>query len=173
LPGRPVSTGSVRINWADPTLHQDIDTNYYSAPGDRATTRECIRIGREIMAREPLKSFPGDEYAPGAAVRTDEDLGRYILHSGETTTYHAKAAVRWAARTLPWSMTAFAYGVAGPRVAGVSNMPRVVSGNTSAARVMIAERTAAFLDIQGTRQRLHMPTARFAQQETHSDIWLR
>jgi choline dehydrogenase len=142
---RPVSTGSVLIRSADPIVYPDIDPNYYSEPEDLATMRESIRVARDIISQDALSSFRGNEFAPGRTVQTPFELDEYIRASAETT-YHASCSCKMGNDDLAVVDDQLRVrGLKGLRVADASVMPRVVSGNTNATTVMIAERAADFL----------------------------
>ena len=100
---------------------------------------------REIVAQKPLDYYRGPEFMPGASVKTDDEIDAWIRQYAETI-YHpvgscrmgvdAKAVVDPQLRVR---------GVDGLRVADVSIMPMLVSGNTNAPAMMIGERVARFV----------------------------
>ena len=73
---RPDSRGSSHIVSADPRAHPKIQPNYLSAESDRRVAADSIRITRQIMSTEALARFEPDEYLPGPAVTSDEDLAK-------------------------------------------------------------------------------------------------
>ena len=83
------------------------------------------------------------EMNPGDAVQTDEQWLDFARHNGQTT-YHVGRhlqdgpAIRWRWWTTSCGCTASS----GLRVADASVMPTMVSGNTNAPTIMIAEKGA-------------------------------
>ena len=84
---RSESTGSVHVKSADPAEPPAIRFNFLSARADRDGLLAAIRKGRELMATSPLKELTGEEIAPGANLRTDEEILDWVRNNAETT-YH-------------------------------------------------------------------------------------
>jgi choline dehydrogenase len=94
------------------------------------------------MATSPLKEITGEEIAPGADVRSDEDLLEWVRHNAETT-YHPVGTCRMGsdARAVV-DHELRVRGLSGVRVADASIMPTLTSGNTNAPCIMIGEKCA-------------------------------
>jgi choline dehydrogenase len=139
---RPESRGHVRIKSADPRQPPAIDPNYLATPKDRDTLVAGVRALRRIADAPALKQHIAEEFEPGPACASDEDILDFIRRRG-STVYHpvstcrmgpdAKAVVDERLRVR---------GFAALRVIDASIMPSVVSGNTNAATIMIAEKGA-------------------------------
>ncbi|PLL13663.1 choline dehydrogenase [Tabrizicola sp. TH137] len=141
---RPKSRGWLRIASTDPTRHPTIQPNYFSDPDDIALYREGIRIGREIIAQKAFDPFRGTEYAPGPNVRTDAEIDEYLRNAVETV-YHPVGTCKMGQDSMAVVDDRLrVHGVAGLRVVDASIMPAIVSGNTNAPTIMIAERAADF-----------------------------
>ena len=139
---RPESRGSVKIKSGDPMAAPAIQPNYLTAEGDRATMVAGMRLLRDIMARPAMAPYVAAEYEPGPQAASDAALLDYIRDKG-TTIYHPSCTCRMgrdAGAVLDDRLCA--RGLAGLRVIDASVMPAVVSGNTNAAVVMIAEKGA-------------------------------
>ena len=142
---RPQSIGYVRIKSADPRAHPAILHNFLATPEARRVAIDAIRITRKIVHSRPLARFEPEEIMPGAACESDDDILAYarrtvitVFHqSGSCKMGHdPKAVVDDRLRV---------YGLEGLRVIDASIMPNVISGNTNAPSMMIAEKGAAMV----------------------------
>ena len=142
---RPTSRGHVRIRTADPYADPAITTNYLSTPEDRRIAVEGLRFTRRIMAAKALARFQPEEFKPGSALVTEEELHRAAGDLG-TTIFHPVGTCRMGRdRQAVVSDTLQVHGVRGLRVCDASIMPLITSGNTNAPTVMIAEKAAEFI----------------------------
>lgn len=139
---RPESRGTVTLGSSDPHAPPRIDTNFLAADADLEPLVRGIRIARKILARPELARYEAHEILPGPDVAEDKDIKDYIRgicspvhHPGGTCRMGSDAA----AVVDPELRLR---GLAGLRVVDASVFPRVVSGNTNAAVVMIAEKAA-------------------------------
>jgi choline dehydrogenase len=139
---RPESRGSVHIKSPDPLAYPSIRANYLSHPVDQETAVRGVKIARKVAAQPAIAKYVASETAPGDKVRTDDEIRDYTKFGG-TTLYHAAGTCRMGygpgAVVDPQLRV---HGVAGLRVVDASVMPRLVSGNTNAAVIMIAEKAA-------------------------------
>ena len=139
---RPRSRGTVRLASADPRAAPLIDPNYWADPHDRAMSLEGLRMVREILGAGPLAPFVRAERLPGPEVRTEADLVAYA-HANCKTDHHPAGTCRMGADAgAVVDPRLRLYGIEGLRVADASVMPTVVSSNTNAATIMIAEKAA-------------------------------
>lgn len=139
---RPESRGHVRIKSADPRQPPAIQPRYLSASKDREVTIEGMQLLRRIMAAPALTRYIAEELAPGAQCTSDADLLAFARERG-TTVFHPTSTCRMGADTSAVVDERLrVHGIQGLRVVDASIMPTVVSGNTNAAVVMIAEKGA-------------------------------
>lgn len=141
---RPLSRGSVRLKSADPDDAPVIQMNYLSDDADIVRLRAGIKIARHIHAQLAFAEYAGPEISPGAYLQSDEQLDEWIKHNADTA-YHPVGTCRMGATADPRSVVDPAcrvIGISGLRVVDASIMPTIVSGNTNAATVMIAERAS-------------------------------
>ncbi|RFB06279.1 GMC family oxidoreductase [Parvularcula marina] len=138
---RPESRGSVRIQSKDPKVAPKIDPNYLSTKTDRQISVEGVKLIREILRQPALSGYAESELEPGANIDTDDDILDYIRRTG-SSIYHPSCTVRMAGPDAVLDTRLKVKGVPGLRVIDGSVMPFVVSGNTHAAIVMIAEKAA-------------------------------
>ncbi len=141
-PLRPQSRGHVRIRSADPAEAPEIQYNYLSTDGDRQTAIAGLKALRQLGQSKAMRPYVKAEYAPGARAQTDEDWLNYAREAGGTV-YHPTSTCRMGvdARAVV-DPKLRVRGLTGLRVVDASIMPNVVSGNTNAAVIMIAEKAA-------------------------------
>jgi len=136
------SRGSVRIKSADPRAAPAIRYNYLAAENDRRVMVEGLKIVRRIAAAPPLGGYIVREEFHGAQAQSDEELLAVCRASGESV-FHPTSTCRMgtdAASVVDSQLRV--RGLAGLRVADASVMPAVVSGNTNAAVIALAEKAA-------------------------------
>jgi choline dehydrogenase len=101
-----------------------------------------MKLLRRIMAQAPMQRFIAEEREPGAHAISDADLLAFARAKG-TTVFHPTSTCRMgqdAGAVVDERLRV--RGLEGLRVVDGSIMPTVVSGNTNAAIVMIAEKGA-------------------------------
>jgi choline dehydrogenase len=138
---RPKSLGFVRIRSADPAAAPSICFNYLAESQDAADLRQAVRLTREILAQRALESFRGEELNPGDGIRSDAEIDSWVRRSVETC-YHPVGTCRMGTDAAHAVVDAECrvHGIANLRVIDASVMPAIVSGNTNAPTIMIAEK---------------------------------
>jgi len=123
-----------------------IDHNFLSDTRDEATIVEAIKKAREVLSSEEFDEVRGEEMAPGKSIQSDEDLLAYIRKTA-VTVYHPVGTCKMGTDDLsvvsPGDLKV--KGMSNLRVIDASVMPSIVSGNTSAPTMMIAERGARMI----------------------------
>src|SRR6202158_4209838 len=139
---RPESRGSLRIRSADPTAAPEIRINYLATEVDRTANVEGLKTLRKILQAPALRSYVTEEVDPGAKVSTDEELLNFCRRRG-STVYHPTSTCRMGSDPLAVVDARLRVrGLEGLRVVDGSVMPDLVSGNTNAAVIMIAEKAS-------------------------------
>jgi choline dehydrogenase len=137
---RPESRGWVRLANPDPLAVPDIVHNYLMAEADQRLSIKAMRMARELAATPSLAHLIRRESYPGSGREDDAALLDYARQIGNTG-YHPVGTCRMGmderAVTDPQLRVR---GVDGLRVIDASVMPRLVSGNTNAAAIMIGDR---------------------------------
>lgn len=139
---RPESRGYIDTQSADPSVPPAIHPNYLASSKDQTTLVAGMRLARDLAATPPLSEIVKGERVPGPAVDTDEALLDAARRTA-TTIYHpvgtCKMGIDPSAVTDPELRV---YGIERLRVVDASVMPTLVSGNTNAPAIMIAEKAA-------------------------------
>ncbi len=140
---RPTSRGSLALQSADPFAAPSIRPNYLSTDADVTEMLEGCRLLR-AMARTPtLSALIKEEYIPGPAVTTDEQLLEDIRLRSETV-YHPTSTCMMGRddRNSVVDAECRVHGVDNLRVVDASVFPTVTSGNTNAPTIMVAEKAS-------------------------------
>ena len=139
---RPRSLGHVNIRSADPAQPPSILFNYLQDPQDRQDLRASVRLTREILAQPALAPFCGEELSPGSQMQTDAQIDAFV-RQGVETCYHPVGTCRMGnTEDCVVDEECRVRGIAGLRVVDASVMPAIVSGNTNAPTIMIAEKVS-------------------------------
>jgi choline dehydrogenase len=145
---RPQSAGALTLRSADPLEHPSLDPGYFSSDPsgyDLATMVAGVKLNRRIAAQSPLRELLAHEITPSAEAVTDAAIEDYI-RGHCTTLYHPTSTCRMGTDAMAVVDPSLrVHGLAGLRVADASVFPSMVSGNTNAPTIMIAERAAAFM----------------------------
>ena len=143
---RPQSRGSIHIRTGQPNDAPDIQANYLTAELDRQTLIRGVRLLLSIFSAPPLQEFVTQRLSPAsdADMTTDEALLEYIREDANTV-YHPTSTCA-IGKVVDEQLNV--KGVTGLTVADASVMPCLVSGNTNAATIMVAEKASDLL-IQG------------------------
>jgi len=139
---RPESRGEIRLASADPLKPPVMDPNYLASDYDLKILIEGIRRGRDILAAPAFKPWLGEERLPGVAQRSDAELEAFVRATAETE-YHPVSTCKMGNDPMAVVDDQLRVrGIQGLRVIDASIMPDVVSGNTNAPTIMIAEKGA-------------------------------
>jgi choline dehydrogenase-like flavoprotein len=137
---RPDSRGSVRLASADPMADPVIDPDFL---GERADVERLVRgfkITRNILGQSALASRGGRELQTSASARSDAEIEQFVRNHADTI-YHPVGTCRMGNGALDVVDAQLRVrGIDGLRVVDGSIMPRLVSGNTNAPIIMIAEK---------------------------------
>jgi choline dehydrogenase len=137
---RPESRGFVRIRSLDPFDPPAMQPHYLSTELDRQTTVAAVKAARAIAATAAMRPYVRREVKPGPDVQDDAGLLGFARDTG-ATIFHPSGTARMGSDPLAVVDARLrVHGVAGLRVVDCSVMPTLVSGNTNAAAIMIAEK---------------------------------
>ncbi|KAB2896733.1 MAG: choline dehydrogenase [Burkholderiaceae bacterium] len=142
---QPQSRGSVRLAGRDPTQAPLVDPNFFGHGDDMARMVRGFQRMREILAQPALAQYGARELPASAQVRTEAQIEQFIRQYADTI-YHPVGSCRMGPGPLDVVDAELrVHGVQGLRVVDASIMPRIVSGNTNAPTVMIAEKAVDLL----------------------------
>jgi choline dehydrogenase len=140
---RPTSSGAVWLKSADPLEPPAMRANYLATGYDRRMMVECAKLGRAIFGQAAFAPYRDGEIFPGEETRSDDDLLAFVRRRAETI-YHPIGTCKMGTDDRAVVDTDLrVHGIGGLRVVDASVMPALVSGNTNAPTIMIAEKCAA------------------------------
>jgi choline dehydrogenase-like flavoprotein len=146
---RPRSRGSLTLASADPHAAPRIDPAFLSDPDDIARLVRGWKLMRHLLTQPALARLGGRELSGSAAAQTDAEIETFIRNHADTI-YHPVGTCRMGPGPLDVVDAQLrVHGMAGLRVVDASIMPRIVSGNTNAPTIMIAERAADWIKAGG------------------------
>jgi choline dehydrogenase len=142
IPCRPESRGWLRIKSPDPAVPAAMQPNYLATRGDRDTMVAALKISRRIFQTPTMQRYVVEEFWPGAQVDSDEGLLEHAKRTGSTTFHQTSTCMMGSHETAVVDTELRVHGMEGLRVVDASVMPTVISGNTNAATIMIAEKAS-------------------------------
>jgi len=139
---RPESRGTVSLRSSNHYDPLEIDYNFLATAADRKQLVDGIRQVRNILAQPGFDSHRGEELYPGKDAQSDDEILQkckdrlgLVFHPVGTCKmgYDSEAVVDDQLKV---------HGLSGIRVIDASIMPTLVSGNTNAPTIAIAEKAA-------------------------------
>ena len=137
---RPESRGHIRIRSLDPFEPPEMQPNYLSTELDRRTTVAGVRAARAIADAPAMRPYVKREVKPGPATASDADLLEFCRNNGATIFHPSGTCAMGSGPEAVLDDRLRVRGIAGLRVIDCSAMPTLVSGNTNAPAVMMAEK---------------------------------
>jgi choline dehydrogenase-like flavoprotein len=139
---RPLSRGSVQLASKDPLAAPLIDPHFLGHPDDLKRLVQGFKQMRGILQQPALRQPGTGESARTAWARSDQQIEQCIRDNGDTI-YHPVGSCRMGSGAMDVVDARLkVHGIAALRVVDASIMPRIVSGNTNAPTIMIAEKAA-------------------------------
>ena len=139
---RPLSRGEINIISPHPSDPPKIVANYLEDPSDKLTLINGMNVARDIANATAFDQFRNSEIRPGGLISSYDGMLEYVRQNS-TSLYHPVGTCRMGLEDRAVvDQNLKVKGINGLRVADASIMPQIISGNTNAATVMIAEKAA-------------------------------
>ena len=145
---RPKSRGSVRLRSAKPQDKALFDAGSFKDSDDLEVLVRGVLKGIEILEAPALARLIKRRHLPEPGLEKDLNGLRDYVRQTAKTVYHPVGTAKMGPDTDRMAVVDSELrvkGVTGLRVADASVMPTLVSGNTNAPTMMIAERCARFI----------------------------
>ena len=139
---RPESRGEVVLKTANPFDAPAMKPNYLATETDRRTIVEGLKLGRTLLRSPHMQAYTESEYVPGPSVQTDAQWLDYARNNGGTVFHPTSTCKMGIDPMAVVDPELKVYGIEGLRVVDASVMPTVISGNTNAGTIMIAEKAS-------------------------------
>jgi choline dehydrogenase-like flavoprotein len=144
---RPTSRGAIHARSPDPHAPPIIAPHYLSTAEDQLVAVQALKLVRRIVAQPPLAQYHPEEFRPGSAAQSDDELLQAARAIG-TTIFHPVGTAKMGAASDTAAVVderLRVFGVERLRIADASVMPRITSGNTNSPTMMIAGKAAAMM----------------------------
>lgn len=139
---RPQSRGQLRLRSANPQDAPIMQANYLSAEYDRRVLVDGVKLARKVAAQGPVTEHIIEEFAPGAGVVSDDEILAYCRETGLSIAHQVGTCKMGQDPMAVVDAALRVHGIKGLRVVDASIMPNLISGNTNAPTIMIAEKAA-------------------------------
>jgi choline dehydrogenase len=139
---RPESRGRIRIKSTDPFEPPEMQPNYLATDRDRRTAVAGMKAARAIAGSPAMRTFIKREVNPGPDAGDDAALLEFCRNNG-ATIFHPTGTCTMGCDPAAGAVLDArlrVHGISGLRVVDCSAMPTLVSGNTNAPAVMMAQK---------------------------------
>jgi choline dehydrogenase len=165
----PESRGSIHIKTRDPSSHPEIKANYMSTDNDRATMISAFKAVRKIFSSPAFSNYlDPDTELPGLECVNDEEIMKYIAGEANSVYHPVGTCAMGEKRSAVVDAQAKVHGLQGLRVCDASVVPKIISGNTNALTVMIAERISYMMLSDWRDQHAPVPSFAMPEKETQA-----
>ena len=138
---RPRSRGTVRPVSSDPAKAPLIDPNYLADDYDLEMAIAGVQQSRGIMEQSSMAALTKAEHiGDGSRVETRDEYVKFVRSFGRTSYHPVGTCSMGTTDESVVSPRLKVHGLEGLRVVDSSIMPRLVSANTQAPTIMIAEK---------------------------------
>ncbi len=137
---RPDSTGTIHIKSPDPFVPPAIRPNFLSVRSDAETLIEGMKCARRVIAQPVMDPYRAYEMSPGDAIQSDAQWLDFARDNGQTIYHPIGTCAMGVGPHAVVDPALRVIGLDGLRIVDASIMPSMVSANTQAAVLMIAEK---------------------------------
>ena len=138
----PKSRGDVTIKSDNPKDRPLVNPNFLSNDDDLSLILDAVKLARKVLKTKPLSDIVIEESLPGEFIKNDEELKNYCKKMIKTN-WHPVGTCKMGTEDDEMSVLNTKLQVKGIeklRVFDVSMMPNIVSANTNAPAMAIADK---------------------------------
>lgn len=139
---RPNSRGFIHVSSSDPRDAPKIHPNFLTDATDGSTIVAGMKICRRVMENKAFDEYRDVELRPGSDVRSDDEWLDFARSYGQTVFHPVGTCKMGSDANAVVDDQLRVHGITGLRVVDASIMPTIVSANTNAATLMIAEKAS-------------------------------
>ena len=143
----PIARGDVKLRSKNPLDLPLINPNFFSEKEDLKLMIDSVKFAREVVKSKPLSDIVINETLPGQSIKSEDDLANYCKRTVKTN-WHPVGTCKMGEENDPFAVLnkkLQVFGVDNLRVFDVSMMPKLVSGNTNAPAMAIANHATDIL----------------------------
>jgi choline dehydrogenase-like flavoprotein len=137
---QPKSRGT--ITRTSPDGPPQIDLGLLTHEDDMTRLIHGVKLARQILAQTPMAKYGLTELLPGADTQSDESIADFIKAEARTVYHPVGTCAMGVGPNAVVDPRLRVHGMPRLRVVDASIMPKIVSGNTNAPAIMIAEKAA-------------------------------
>jgi choline dehydrogenase len=134
--------GWVKLASSKPADAPRILSNFLSTDHDYHLLKRSVEIGREVAAQRSHDGLGVREVEPGPGVKSAKEIETYLRNSVSGDFHLSGTCKMGTDRMAVVDSELKVHGIEGLRVVDASVMPSIVSANTNATTIMIAEKAA-------------------------------
>lgn len=144
---RPKARGFVKLRSANPADLTIINPNFLGHPDDLRIEIAALRYAREILATRPMSDTVRAEILPGPDLKTDAELTAFCQRTVKTN-YHPVGTCAMGVDSNPMAVVTpelKVRGVENLRVFDASILPNLISANTNAPTMAVADKAVGLM----------------------------
>ena len=139
---QPKSTGYIGLKSSDVTDAPIIELNYFDNDYDKRFVVKAYRFAHQLLNSKSFEPYRTSILRPSRELESDDEILDWVL-SNVDTCYHPVGTCKMGNDALAVVNDKLqVHGIEKLRVVDASVMPTIVSGNTNAPTIMIAEKGA-------------------------------
>ena len=139
------SVGALSLRSPNPADPPCINPNYLAEEADMEVLVAGVKLARRILNSPAFEPYRGEEYLPGAAIESDEEIKEFIRNYVQTVYHPVGTCKMGNDRMAVVNDRLQVHGIEGLRVADASIMPFLINANTNNPCMMIGEKCADIL----------------------------
>ena len=101
---------------------------------------------RRIVNAKPMDKYRKEELSPGELLQSDEEIEHFLREKAETGFHPSCTCKMGPGSNAVVNDKLKVHGIENLRIADASIFPKIISGNTNAACIMVGEKAADLIE---------------------------